>query len=211
MTVADQTEITTQRAEPAAAAVPAGDPSMVGVPAFVAGSVALGLTLVGYVPATAGGAPLAIILAATSIGLLVATVWAAAVGQNAVAGVFGIFSGFWLSYAVLVIGLTHNWFGVAAADAVATQELFLLTWLVVVVVLTIGTMRLPMAYTLLFGLIALALLLVLLATANASTSLTTAAGYVVLAFALVGVYLFLSATSAATGGKALPLGKPLMH
>jgi len=207
MTVADHAEIITERAEPAAAAaVPAGDPAMVGVPSFVVGSVALGLTLVGYVPAAAGGAPIAIILAATSIGLLVATIWAAAVGQNAVACVFGVFSGFWLSYAVLVIGLTHNWFGVAAADAVATQELFLLSWLVVVVVLTIGTMRLPFTYTLLFGLIALALLLVLLATSNASTSLATAAGYVVLAFALVGVYLFLSATSAATGGKGLPLG-----
>jgi succinate-acetate transporter protein len=210
MTVAETSEIT---AEPAAAAAapPAGDPTMIGVPAFVVGSIALGLTLVGYVPATAGGAPIAIILAATGIGLLIAMIWAAALGQSAVAGVFGVFSGFWLSYAVLVIGLTHNWFGVAAADAVATQELFLLTWLVVVVVLTIATMRLPFAFTLLFGLIALALLLVLLATANASTSLQTAAGYVVLAFALVGVYLFMSAASAATGGKPYPLGSPLMH
>jgi succinate-acetate transporter protein len=79
------------------------------------------------------------------------------------------------------------------------------------VLLTVATMRLPFAFTLLFGLIALALLLVLLATANASTSLQTAAGYVVLAFALVGVYLFMSAASAATGGKAYPLGNPLMH
>jgi hypothetical protein len=38
-------------------------------------------------------------------------------------------SGFWLSYAVLVLGLTHNWFGIPAAAAQATQELFLVSWL----------------------------------------------------------------------------------
>src|SRR4026209_1894705 len=48
----------------------AGDPAMLGLPAFIVGSVALGLVLVGVVPATAVGASLPIILAATSIGLL---------------------------------------------------------------------------------------------------------------------------------------------
>jgi hypothetical protein len=53
-----------------------------------------------------------VILAATSIGLLVAAIWAAAIGQSAVACVFGIFAGFWLSYVILVIGLIHGWFGI---------------------------------------------------------------------------------------------------
>ena len=56
-----------------------------------------------------------------------------------------------------------------------------------------------------------ALLLVLLSTANASTSLAKAGGYTVLLFAAVGVYLFFSALSVATGGKPLPLGKPVLH
>jgi succinate-acetate transporter protein len=103
MTVAETSEITTTEPAATAAAAPVGDPTMIGVPSFVVGSIALGLTLVGYVPATAAGAPIAIILAATGIGLLVAMIWAAALGQSAVAGVFGVFSGFWLSYAVLVI------------------------------------------------------------------------------------------------------------
>lgn len=63
----------------------AGDPMALGLPTFIVGSVALGLTLVGMVPAAAVGAPLAIILAATSIGLFVATIWAAVLGQSAVA------------------------------------------------------------------------------------------------------------------------------
>jgi hypothetical protein len=32
-----------------------------------------------------------------------------------------------------------------------------------------------------------------------------------LAFAALGVYLFASAASVGTGGKVLPLGKPLLH
>ena len=66
-----------------------------------------------------------IILTATSIGLFLETIWSASLGQTAVASVFGIFAGFWLSYAVLVIGLTHNWFGVAPASVQAAQELLL--------------------------------------------------------------------------------------
>ena len=188
-----------------------GDPTTLGLPSFIVGSVALGLVLVGVVPASAAGASLPIILAATSTGLFVATIWSAAIGQSAVASVFGIFAGFWLSYAVLVLGLTHNWFGITADAAKATQELFLITWLITVVMLTLATLRLPMSFTALFALIDVALLLVFLGTAQASTGLLKTAGYVVLAFAAVGLYLFVSSASQATGGKPLPLGRPLLR
>ncbi len=187
----------------------AGDPGMLGLPIFIVGSVALGLVLVGAVPATAVGASLPIILAATSIGLLIATIWSAAIGQSAVASVFGIFAGFWLSYAVLVLGLIHGWFGITVLAAAATQELFLISWLVIIVVLTLATLRLPLAFTLIFVLVDIALLLVLLGTEEASTGLAKTGGYVVLAFAAVGVYVFYGAASLATGGKGVPLGKPV--
>ncbi|MDT7727793.1 MAG: uncharacterized protein QOI21_4369 [Actinomycetota bacterium] len=184
---------------------------MIGLPSFIVGSVALGLVLVGYVPAAAAGASLAIIVAATGLGLVIAAVWAAAVGQSAVAGVFGIFAGFWLSYALLVLGLTHNWFGVDASAAVATQELFLISWLVVIGMLTLGSLRLPIAYTVLFALIEVALVLVLAGTSQGSANVLRIAGIVVFVFAAVGVYLFFSAASQATGGRALPLGPALIH
>ncbi len=186
-----------------------GDPAILGLPSFVVGSVALGLALVGVTPATAVGAPLAIILAATAIGLTIAAVWAAAIGASAVAGIFGIFAGFWLSYAVLVLGLVHNWFGISLLAVVATQKLFLITWLVIIVMLTLATLRLPLAFTAVFLLIDVALLLLLIATYNASSGLTKTAGYVVLVFAAIGVYLFFGSASVATGGKPLPLGKPV--
>jgi uncharacterized protein len=162
------------------------------------------------------GAPLAIILAATALGLLLSTIWAAAVGQSAVAAVFGIFGTFWLSYAVLVLGLDHNWFAIPVLAAVATVRLFLLTWLIIIVLLTLATLRLPSAFTAVFALVSLALLLLLLAWEQTSplgapsSSLLKAGGYVVLVFAAVGVYLFFSAASAGTGGKALSLGPPLL-
>jgi succinate-acetate transporter protein len=193
------------------AAAPTGDPMQIGLPAFIVGSIALGLVLVGYVPATAVGASLPIILAATGLGLMIAAVWAAFLNQSAVASVFGIFAGFWWSYAVLVLGLTHNWFGVTAAAATSTQGLFLISWLVIIVMLTLATLRLPVAFTALFLLIDVALALVLISTLQGSASLAKVGGVVVLAFAAVGVYLYFGSTSQATGGKALPLGRPVLH
>ena len=195
----------------------AGNPAILGLPTFIAGSVALGLGLAGVVPAGVLGAPLAIILAATALGLLLAAIWAAAVGQSAVASVFGIFGTFWLSYGVLVLGLDHNWFAITVTAVLATVKLFLLTWLIVIVMLTLATLRLPVAFTAVFVLVDLALLLLYIAFANASplgvpsSGLIKTAGYVVLVFAAIGVYLFFDAASVATGGKALPLGKPLLH
>jgi uncharacterized protein len=189
----------------------AGNPAILGLPTFIAGSVALGLELVGVVPAGTVGAALPIILATTAVGLFLAAIWAATLGQTAVASVFGIFGGFWLSYAVLVLGLVHNWFAITASAAVGTQELFLSTWLIVVVMLTLATLRLPSAFTALFVLVDLALVLLLLGTANASTGLVTTAGYVVLVFAALGIYLWFDAFSLATGGASLPLGKPVLR
>jgi succinate-acetate transporter protein len=212
---ADGTPQPEAHAEEAAAAAPAGplagDPAILGLPSFIVGSVALGLVLVGVVPASAVGASLPIILAATSAGLFVAAIWSAAIGQSAVASIFGIFAGFWLSYAVLVLGLIHNWFAITADAAVATQKLYLITWLIVIVMLTLATLRLPLAFTLVFALIDVALLLLIIATVQASTGLLKTAGYVVLVFAALGVYLFFGSASVATGGKALPLGRPILH
>jgi succinate-acetate transporter protein len=194
----------------------AGDPSIFGLGSFIVGSVALGLGLVGAVPSGVLGAPLAIILSATALGLLMATVWCAVLGQSAVAAVFGIFGTFWLSYAVLVLALDHNWFAIPATAAIDTVRLFLLSWLIAIVMLTLSTLRLPSAFTAVFALVDLALLLLLLAFEETSAAgvpssgLLKTGGYVVLLFALVGVYLFFSASSAGTGGKPLPLGRPLM-
>ena len=196
--------------EPAAGPL-IGDPGLLGLPSFIVGTVAIGLVFIGVVPAGTTGAALPIILAATAIGMFIAAIWAAAIGQSAVAGINGTFAGFWLSYAVLVLGLTHNWFGIAPTAIVDTEKLFLIAWLVVMVLLTLAMLRLPLAFTVLLTLVDIAVLLVLLGTVQPSTSLLKAGGYVALVFAAVGAYIFAGAASHATGGKELPLGRPVLH
>jgi succinate-acetate transporter protein len=193
----------------AAPAAIAGDPQVLGLPAFAVGSIALGLALVGYVPAAAQGSALPIIFAMTGIGLLISTVWAAVLGQTMVATVFGLFSGFWLSYTVLVVGLNHAWWAIPVENVSRSVQLFLISWAVLMAALTVATMRLPVAYTAVVGLVTIALVLLIFGTSEASETLTKAAGYVTLVFAALGVYLFLGAADAAAGGRGYPLGNPL--
>lgn len=200
-----------QTTEAAAPAALAGDPGILGVPVFVAASVALGLALVGYIPAAAVGGILPIIFSATGLGLFIATLWAAAVGQTIVAGIFGLFSGFWWSYAALVLGLTHGWFAVPAANVPRVQAIYLISWAVIFGALTLSTLRLPLAFTIIFGLVVVALVLLVFGTLNADTTLTKMAGWVVLAFGAVGTYVFMGAAESATGGGGLPLGRPIRH
>jgi uncharacterized protein len=189
----------------------AGDPSILGLPVFVAGSIALAFALVGYVSPAAVGTPIAIIMAATGLGLLLSTVWAIALGQTLVACIFGLFAGFWLSYGMLVLGLTHNWFGLAPADVQHTVAEFQITWAIVMAALTIATLRLPVAFTAVVALVVVALVFLIIGTLGPSETMTKAAGYVTFIFAALGIYLFLSAAAVATGGKGYPLGQPLIR
>lgn len=188
----------------------AGDPAILGLPIFVAGSVALAFALVGYVSPAAAGSPLAIIMAGTGVGLLIATAWAIALGQTLVAGIFGLFAGFWLSYGLLVLGLTHNWFGVPPEDVAHTIAGFQITWAIVMAALTVATVRLPVAFTAVVGLVVVALVFLIISTLGPSAAMAKAAGVVCFAFSALGLYLFLSAASVATGGKGYPLGNPLV-
>ncbi len=188
----------------------AGDPLSLGLPAFIIGSVALGMVLIGFVSPLGTGASLPIILAATAAGLFISTFWAAAVGQSAVALVLGVFAGFWLSYAFLILGLTHGWFGVGIADVKASTELFLTAWVVIFSMLTLATLRLAAAFTAVIALVDVAVILVLIGVIQVSPNLLKAGGATAFLFATVGIYIFFGTASIATGGKALPLGRPVL-
>ena len=188
----------------------AGDPLSLGLPAFIVGSVALGMVLVGFVSPLGTGASLPIILAATALGLLISTLWAMAVGQSAVAAVLGVFAGFWLSYAFFVLGLQHGWFGVGIGDVKSSTELFLTAWIVIISMLAVATLRLALAFTAVLALVDVALILLLIGTIIVSPNLVKAAGATALLFATVGIYIFFGTASMATGGRAIPLGRPLL-
>jgi succinate-acetate transporter protein len=187
-----------------------GDPAMVGIPNVIAGATGLGLVTIGAFPASAAGAALPILLSATSVGMLIATIWAAALGQNVTATLYGTILGFYISYVALGLGLRHGWYGIPAADASAAVEIYLICWLVAIGALTLTTVRMPSSFTLLFGLVDLALILLLIASYNGSAALSRAGGWVVMAFVAEAVYLYLHVMSLATGGRGLPLGRPLL-
>lgn len=201
---------TAEPALPPAANPLAGVPGMVGIPTVIAGAIGLGLVTIGYVPATASAASLPIIMTATAVGLLITTIWAAALGQNASASLFAVFFGFYGSYAALVLGLAHNWFGIPAADAVKTTELWLICWLATIVMVTVLTLRLPWSFTLLLGLVDVALVLLLIGTSTGEEAWTRAAGVVVFAFVAVAGYLYADIMSSETGGPSFPLGRPIL-
>ena len=100
--------------------------------------------------------------------------------------------------------------GVTPAATIHTVAAFLISWIVIIAVLTLAGLRLPSAFTLIFVLVEVALILVLAATVNGSSGLDKAAGIVVFAFAAVGAYVFAGSLSVATGGRALPLGRPVI-
>ncbi|MEV6904289.1 GPR1/FUN34/YaaH family transporter [Amycolatopsis sp. NPDC051372] len=187
-----------------------GSPGVVGVPTVIAGAIGLGLVNIGALPGGAAGATLAILSTCTAVGLLITTVWAAALGQNASASLFGVFFGFYASYAALVLGLSHDWFGTSAVSATDAQVAWLWCWLITIVVVTLVTLRLPSSLTLQLGLVDVALALLLAGTMSGATSLIRVGGAFVFAFVAVTVYLYADLMFIATGGCGLPLGRPLI-
>ncbi|MGH3402162.1 MAG: GPR1/FUN34/YaaH family transporter [Streptosporangiaceae bacterium] len=115
-----------------------------------------------------------------------------------------------LSYAFLLLGLTNGWFGIGLIDVKSTLELFLTAWVVVMSMLTLATLRLPMAFTAVLALVDVALILVLIGVIQGSANLQKAGGAVVFLFAAVGIYIFFGTASIATGGKPMPLGRPVL-
>src|ERR1700743_2121041 len=188
---------------------PAGDPAILGRLIFVVGCTALVLSLVGYVPASASGAIVPIIFAATGLGLVMSTVWAASLAQTMVACIFGLFAGFWISFSILDLALFHNCVLIPAGAVNKSVALFLISWAIVMAALTLATLRLPSGFTAVIALVVLALVLRTIGVLGASPGLDKAAGYVVFVFAALGIYLFLNAADLATGGRGFPIGAPL--
>lgn len=186
-----------------------GNPGLVALPLIVAGGFGLGVTNTGILDVAAAAVP--VLLSATSIGLLIATIWAATLGQNVNATVYGTFFGFYGSYAVLSLGLTHNWFGIAAGDTAGTVSLWLTSWLVTIGLLTVLLLRLPWTYPVLLLVVDAALAALLIGNLTGSAAATHLGGWLVFVFVAFVVYFYSAALWEETGGRTLPLGRPLIE
>lgn len=190
-----------------------GDPLLLALPTFCVGAIGLGLYLWGYVPA---GAVLVLLGIVAFLGVGVGAVWAAALGQSAVAGILGVFAGFWLSFPVLVLGLTHGWWGIDATDptmasvVIHTQATFLISFLALFIGITLTTLRLFSVFTVLMVVVDIAVILVLLGVLNGSTGLLKGGAIAVWVFTALGLYIWAAQMSVGTGGKPMALGKPII-
>jgi len=186
-----------------------GDPQLVAAPVFTIGSIALAFQLTNYIGASdrpALGAPLAIILGCTGLFLLVSTIWAAGVGQSFVAAFAGTFGGFWISYGVLVLGLQHNWFLIDVKDVQRTVAAFAIAFASFFLFLTLASLRLPIIYPAIFGLVVAALCFVAAGylMTPIDNDLLKVAGYITFVFAGLGMWLSWTVMNLSLGGPAFP-------
>lgn len=196
--------------QPFVVAPPAGDPLVLGLGSFVAGATVVGFDLTGVF----AGAPvyLAVTLGSSALGLLIATLWAARLGQSFVAAVTGLFSSFWFSLAILLFGLFNGWFGDTTALGFDPVRAFYWSWAIVIFLLTIASLRLPIMFVLLIGLVDLTLILLGVAYAGdePTTGLIKLAGWVLWGSGVVGALLFVGAGSVSLGGKGMSPGPPVV-
>jgi uncharacterized protein len=199
-------------------AAPAANPALLGLPTFLPGGITLGLWLVGYLDTAAlPGGMIAAVTFSSGLFLLVACVWAARLGQSAVAGILGTFSAFWLSFGFLVMGLVNDWFGVSADPAVAAAQMqnvqatYVLAWLIVILILTVATLRMPLAFTAGFVFVCATFALVLGFVLSGNTLFATIAGITTFIFCAIYAYIFLDGMTQELGGRAMPMGNPIQH
>ncbi len=198
-------------AEPTGVVIGAGsDPIMLGLPAFCAGWTAVGLTLVGVIPMSALNGVIPILLLGTAVFQFVAVIWAIALGQSLVAEIFGIFSGIAFSMSMLLLGVTHNWFAIPAANVAHVEALFAICWGIICVFLTWIMLKLPAVYGVLMVFVVAALGLLAAGFWTGGANLVTAGGAAVLAFDALGFWAWLNVASVAGGGPSTPpLGPPV--
>lgn len=225
--MSSETDVHTEHAAPAPP-VPTGNPLLLGLATFLPGAITLGLWLVDFLPLTLPGGMIAAVTFSNGLFLLIATVWAARIGASTVAGVLGTFAALWLSFGFLLLGVLNGWLGVtsveglqgaaleeataqAAEDVQDIQAAYVLAFLIVIVLLTLGTLRLPAAFTVGLLLVDAALALILAYVQTATATYATWGGVCVFAFCAVFAYIWVDAVGQDLGGKPMPMGPAIIR
>lgn len=202
----------------------APEPAMLGFGGFLLGSISLAFYLKDVsIPANSLVASLPVMVFSSTVMLLMASVWAMRLGDGVFAAVYGLFGTFWLSFSVLSLALNNNWMGefenIEQRQATAN---FVLVWAIVIILLTLTTLRLPRVFTFLFVVVDVTLLVLFGSIEQAidqTVNHPTKPGdpwliYIgittMFLFIALGMYVFASFMHSATGAKRLPLGKPLV-
>ena len=170
------------------------------------GSLALAFALIGVVSPAGLGTIIPVVLAATAVFQLVSVVWAIFLGQSIVACILGLFSGYWASLAIFLLGVFHGWFAIPPADVVHAQELFFISWDIVFFFLTVICLRLPVIYPAIVGLVVAALTCVVLGLEfpGGVSTWDHIGGICVFAFAGLGFSAWTNVSAVSLGGAPWP-------
>jgi succinate-acetate transporter protein len=195
---------------PAPAPAPAGNPALLGLMTFLPSGITLGLWFVGYLDtATLPGGMIPIVTFSAGLFLMISAVMALSGGASTVAAIFGVFSAFWISFGVLLMGATSGWWGYTADNVASVQATYLLSFLIVFVILTLGTLRLPLAFTVGFVLVCITFALAFLGVSTGNAGLFPIAGIATFLFCAVFAYILIDGLGQDLGGKAMPMGNAL--
>lgn len=209
MSVESDVQAAPAEAPPAA---PAANPALLGLITFLPGGITLGLWFVGYLDtATLPGGMIPAVSLSAGLFLLIASVFALRGGASAVSAIFGIFSAFWLSFGLLLAGLTSGWWGIPAEGVASVQATYLLSFLLVFVVLTLATLRLPLAFTAGFVFVVATFALAFLGVSTGNAGLFPIAGITTFIFCAIFAYILVDGVNQELGGRALPMGNALVR
>jgi uncharacterized protein len=198
---------------------PVGNPLLMGLMTFLPSGITLGLWFVGYLDtSTLPGGMIPIVTFSAGVFMMISAIWAARLAANTVAAVFGVFSAFWLSFGVLLMALNNGWIKnaatggpLAAAQVGGIQSAYLLSFLLVFVLLTAATLRLPSLFTVGFVFVCLTFLLAYIGVASGSAGLFPIAGVTTFIFCAIFAYILYDGVVQDLGGKPLALGRPVIR
>jgi hypothetical protein len=179
-----------------------GDPFALGLASFGISALVLSTVMSGLIGGAALPAVLAVAFALGFFTELVAGIVHFQRGETFPAIVFTTYAGFWLSYVLLVQFFLPSVVE-AKGDAGAITGMFLLAWAIFSTYMLLAAVRTTHTVLLIFVLLTAVFYLAALGSFLDSTQLSELAGFVLIADALVALYLSASSIVAATWGRAV--------
>lgn len=206
-------------AEPAAA--PVANPALMGLITFIPAGITLGMWFIGALDTTAlPGGMIPVVTFSAGLFMLLTAVSALRVGDSVTAAIFGLFSAFWGSFGVLLMALNNGWIVNAGAtdpaqSALTTaqsgqiQSVYLLSFGLAFIFLTLATLRLPLAFTAGFVFVDITFVLAYIGVTAGATGLFPIAGIATFIFTLIFAYVLFDAFGQTLGGKPMSMGNPI--
>ena len=205
-------------AAPLPAAEPVGNPALLGLMTFLPSGITLGLWLVGYLDTGAlPGGMIPLVTFSAGLFLLISAIWAARLAANTVSAIFGVFSAFWLSFGFLLMALNNGWIknastggAITAAQVGNIQAAYLLSFLIVFVLLTVATLRLPLVFTFGFVFVVATFALVFIGVVAGNAGLFPIAGICTFIFCAIFGYILYDGIAQDLGAKPMTMGQPIV-